>query len=114
MSWLRRNGLMIFAVVAVLYMLLPIAVIILFSFNDPAGRYNFTWVGFTLDHWKSAFSIPELNDALVKSLELAALATAIATALGTMLALALVRYEFFGRRTANFLIVIPMATPEVV
>ena len=114
MAWLRRNGLMIFAIVAVLYMLLPIAVIIGFSFNNPAGRYNFTWVGFTLEHWKNAFSIPELNDALLKSIELAALATLISTVLGTLIALALVRYEFFGRRTANFLIVIPMATPEVV
>ncbi len=114
MSWLRRNGLMIFAIIAVLYMLLPIAVIIGFSFNDPAGRYNFTWVGFTLEHWKNAFGIPELNDALLKSIELAALATLISTILGTMIALALVRYEFFGRRASNFLIVIPMATPEVV
>jgi spermidine/putrescine transport system permease protein len=113
-SWLRRNGLMIFAVLAVIYMLLPIAVIVGFSFNNPSGRYNFTWVGFTLDHWQNAFSIPELNDALLKSLELAALATLISTILGTMIALALVRYEFFGRKTANFLIVIPMATPEVV
>jgi spermidine/putrescine transport system permease protein len=114
MSWLRRNGLMIFAIAAVLYMLLPIAVIIGFSFNDPTGRYNFTWVGFTLEHWQNAFSIPELNDALLKSIELAALATLISTVLGTMIALALVRYQFFGRRSANFLIVIPMATPEVV
>ncbi len=68
MGWIKRNGLMAFAVLVVIYMLLPIAIIILFSFNDPAGRYNFTWVGFTLDHWKNAFSIPELNDALVKSL----------------------------------------------
>jgi len=114
MAWLKRNWLMIFAALAVIYMLLPIAVIIGFSFNDPAGRYNFTWVGFTLEHWKNAFGIPELNDALLKSLELAALATLIATALGTMIALALVRYEFFGRKASNFLIVIPMATPEVV
>jgi spermidine/putrescine transport system permease protein len=114
MAWIKRNGLMAFAVLVVIYMLLPIAVIIAFSFNDPVGRYNFTWVGFTLEHWKNAFSIPELNDALLKSIELAALATLIATILGTMLALALVRYEFFGRRASNFLIVIPMATPEVV
>ena len=100
-AWLRRNLILIFAVVVVIYMLLPIAVIIAFSFNDPAGRYNFTWVGFTLDHWKNAFSIPELNDALLKSIELAALATVISTALGTMIALALVRYEFFGRRAAE-------------
>jgi spermidine/putrescine transport system permease protein len=95
-------------------MLLPIAVIIAFSFNDPEGRYNFTWVGFTLDHWKSAFSIPEINEALLTSIELAALATLIATVLGTLIALALVRHDFFGRRAANFLIVIPMATPEIV
>jgi spermidine/putrescine transport system permease protein len=114
MSWLRRNGINIVAGLGIVYLLAPIAVIIWFSFNDPAGRYNFTWVGFTLEHWKNAFSIPELNDALLTSIELAALATLIATILGTMIALALVRHNFFGRRAANFLIVIPMATPEIV
>jgi spermidine/putrescine transport system permease protein len=114
MSWLRRNGVTVFAVIAVVYLLLPIAIIIGFSFNDPAGRYNFTWSGFTLDHWSNAFGIPELNDAMLTSLELAALATLISTALGTLIAIALVRYEFFGRGPSNFLIVIPMATPEVV
>ena len=114
MNWLRRNGVTIFAILAVVYLLLPIAIIILFSFNDPSGRYNFTWSGFTLDHWSNAFGIPELNDAMVTSLQLAALATLISTLLGTMIAIALVRHEFFGRGPANFLIVIPMATPEVV
>lgn len=114
MRWLRRNGISIFAGLAILYLLIPIAIIIWFSFNDPAGRYNFTWVGFTLDHWKNAFGLPDLNDALLTSLELAALATLIATTLGTLMALALVRYDFFGRRPANLLIVVPMATPEVV
>ncbi|MGA9635898.1 MAG: ABC transporter permease, partial [Solirubrobacterales bacterium] len=56
----------------------------------------------------------DLNSALLTSLKLAALATGISTALGTAIALALVRYQFFGRGPANFLIVIPMATPEVV
>jgi spermidine/putrescine transport system permease protein len=114
MSWLRRNGISIVAGLGILYLLLPIAVIIAFSFNDPAGKYNFTWVGFTLEHWKNAFSLPDLNDALLTSIELAALATLISTILGTLIALALVRHDFFGRRTANFLIVIPMATPEIV
>jgi spermidine/putrescine transport system permease protein len=114
MSWLRRNVISIVAGLGIFYLLLPIAVIIWFSFNDPAGKYNFTWVGFTLEHWKNAFSLPDLNDALLTSIELAALATLIATVLGTLIALALVRHEFFGRRTANFLIVVPMATPEIV
>src|SRR3954453_6492374 len=112
--WLREHAVSILGVLVVLYMLIPIAVIFGFSFNDPAGRYNFTWVGFTLDHWSNAFGIPELNEALMTSLKLAVLATVISTVIGTLMALALVRYDFFGRRPANFLIVIPMATPEVV
>ena len=51
---------------------------------------------------------------MVTSLELAAVATLIATVIGTLLAMALVRYEFLGRKTSNLLIVIPIATPEVV
>jgi spermidine/putrescine transport system permease protein len=112
--WLREHAVQIVAIFVVLYMLVPIAVIFGFSFNDPAGRYNFTWVGFTFEHWSNAFGIPELNEALLTSLKLAVLATVISTVIGTLMALALVRYEFFGRRPANFLIVIPMATPEVV
>ena len=113
-AWLREHAIVIYAAFAVAYMLIPIAVIAVFSFNDPAGKFNFTWEGFTLEHWENVFSIPELNDALVTSLELAALSTVISTLLGTLIAMALVRHQFFGRRAANFLIVIPMATPEVV
>ena len=51
---------------------------------------------------------------MITSLELAAVATVIATALGTLIAMALVRYQFFGRKASNLLIVIPTATPEVV
>lgn len=112
--WLREHAVNIVAALVVVYLLLPIAVILLFSFNNPSGRYNYTWVGFTLDHWAHAFSRPELNEALVTSLKLALLATVVSTIVGTMMALALIRHQFFGRRLANFLIVIPMATPEVV
>ena len=112
--WLRTHAISIYAGLAIAYMLIPIAVVAAFSFNDPEGKFNFTWAGFTLDHWESAFSLPELNDAMVTSLQLAALSTVGATILGTLIALALVRHEFFGRRAANLLIVIPMATPEVV
>jgi spermidine/putrescine transport system permease protein len=113
-TWLREHAINIYAVLAIAYLLVPIAVIIFFSFNNPAGRYNYNWVGFTLDHWRNVFGLPDLNDALFTSLRLALFATLISTAIGTLMALALVRYQFFGRRTANFLIVIPMATPEVV
>ena len=52
---LREHALSIYAGLAVAYMLIPIAVIALFSFNDPKGNFNFTWEGFTLDHWENAF-----------------------------------------------------------
>ena len=112
--WLREHAVMLVAGLIIVYTLVPILVIFVFSFNDPAGRYNFNWVSFTLRHWENAFGIPELTDALLVSLRLAALATLISTVLGTLMALALVRYEFSGRGPANFLIVIPIATPEVV
>jgi spermidine/putrescine transport system permease protein len=112
--WLREHAVNIAAGLVVFYLLIPIAVIFLFSFNDPQGRYNYTWVGFTFEHWLHAFSRPELTEALITSLELAVLATVISTIVGTMMALALVRHQFRGRRVSNFLIVIPMATPEVV
>jgi len=48
--WLREHGVNIVAGLVVAYMLIPIAVIFVFSFNDPAGKFNFTWAGFTLKH----------------------------------------------------------------
>ncbi len=116
MAWLRRNALMIYAGFAVAYMLIPILVIAVFSFGEtPRDRLNFSLGGgFTLEYWENAFSIPELNEAMITSLELAALSTLIATAIGTLMAIALVRHRFRGRRAANLLIVLPMATPEIV
>jgi spermidine/putrescine transport system permease protein len=115
-SWLRRNGLPIYAGLAVAYMLIPIVVIAVFSFGEtPKDKLTFGLDnGFTTEYWSSAFSIPELNDALLTSLRLAAISTAISTAIGTLMAIALVRHKFHGRRAANLLIVIPMATPEIV
>jgi spermidine/putrescine transport system permease protein len=113
-KWLKRNAIVIYGALAIAYMLIPIALIIVFSFNDPAGKFNFTWQGFTLTHWAHPFQISELTDALLLSLRLALLATLISTVLGTMIALALVRYDFFGRTASNYLIVVPTATPEVV
>jgi spermidine/putrescine transport system permease protein len=116
MAWLRRNALMIYAGLAVAYMLVPIVVIALFSFSEtPRDRLDYSLEGgFTFEYWQNAFSIPELNEAMLRSIELAALTTLIATAIGTLMAMALVRYEFRGRTATNLLIVLPMASPEIV
>jgi spermidine/putrescine transport system permease protein len=115
-AWLRHNALPIYAGLAVAYLLIPIVVIAVFSFGEtPKDKLTFTLDnGFTTEYWASAFSLPELNDALLTSLRLAAFSTVISTAIGTLMAIALVRHKFHGRRAANLLIVIPMATPEVV
>ena len=104
----------VYAAVALAYLLFPIAIIIWFSFNNTHSRFNFVWQGWTLKHWKDPFQVPGLLDALKVSIEIAALSTLIATALGTMMALALVRYEFRGRAPLNFFIFLPLATPEIV
>ena len=115
-DWLRRNALLIYAGLAVAYMLIPIAVIAVFSFGaTPKDKLTFGLDnGFTTEYWRTMFSKPELNEALITSLRLALFATLIATAIGTAMAIALVRHRFRGKRLANLLIVIPMATPEVV
>ena len=114
MKFVRRHLLTAYAMLAFAYLLVPIAVVIMFSFNDPGGRYNFTWQGFTLDQWRNWDAVPALKDAMILSLEIALLASVVATVLGTLIALALVRYGFRGRGATNLLIFVPMATPEVV
>jgi spermidine/putrescine transport system permease protein len=102
------------AAFALLYLFLPIFVIVLFSFNKPKGRFNAVWQGFTLDNWLHPFSDRALVDALLLSLQIALIAAAVATILGTFLALALVRYRFRGGSGVNFLLVLPLTAPEIV
>ena len=109
-----HQSLNVYAGIALIYLMVPIAIVMLFSFNDTQSRFNFVWNGFTLEHWKEPFAFPDLTDALVTSIQVAALSTVVATALGTFMALALVRYQFSGRAPVNLFIFIPLATPEVV
>jgi spermidine/putrescine transport system permease protein len=109
-----RWSLIVYTLLAVIYLLLPVAVIILFSFNNPAGKSNTVWQGFTLKYWADPFGPLGLSDAVILSITIAILSTAIATGLGTLIALALERYKFKGKGLMNSLIFIPMATPEII
>jgi spermidine/putrescine transport system permease protein len=112
--WLGRNALYAFTTAAIIYLMLPIAVMIIFSFNDPIGKSNFTWVGFSLDAWLNPFGALGLQDAVFASLRIAFISTVVATILGTLIGLALTRYQFRGRGATNLFIFLPMATPEIV
>jgi spermidine/putrescine transport system permease protein len=96
------------------YLILPVAVMILFSFNDPTGRSNLQFRSFSIDAWLDPLGRPGLGDAVRNSLLVAFGSTILATILGTMIALALVRYGFRGRNATNMLIFLPMSTPELV
>jgi spermidine/putrescine transport system permease protein len=110
----KRHVLTVYALLVVAYLMLPIAVVILFSFNAPKGRFNYVWQGFTFDNWIHWDSVLGISSAIQTSLELAALATVVATAIGTLMAMGIVRHQFAGRGGTNLLVFGPMATPEIV
>jgi spermidine/putrescine transport system permease protein len=114
LAFARHHLLTVYGVLALGSLLLPIVVVVAFSFNDPPGRFNYTWAGFTLESWTHPLGVPAIGDAITTSLEVAAIATVCATVLGTLIAMALVRYGFRGRGLTNFLIFMPISTPEIV
>ncbi|OFJ55397.1 ABC transporter permease [Mycolicibacterium grossiae] len=111
---LGDNALRVVAGLVLLYLFLPIFVIILFSFNKPTGKFNYTWRGFTLENWADPFKYPALTEALKLSLSIAAVSTLIALVLGTLVAIALVRQRFRGSRAVDTFLVLPLTAPEVV
>jgi spermidine/putrescine transport system permease protein len=106
--------LFIYTGAAIVYLMAPVVVMILFSFNDPAGKSNFVWQGFSLNAWLDPFGVAGLESAVMISIAIALLSTLVATALGTLIALSLARHDFRGRSTTNLFIFLPMATPEIV
>ena len=104
----------IFTGVVIAYLFVPVIVMIVFGFNDYGGNFNLVWEGFTLDHYRGIFDIPELTSALRNSIVIAAISTLVAVILGTLIALALSRHRFRGRGFLNLAIFVPMATPEIV
>jgi len=114
LTWVREHIIVIAATLAFIYLLLPNVVVIIFSFNKPNGRYNYTWTRFSTDAWTNICSAPGMCQSLGLSLKIGVMATIGATFLGTLMAFALGRHRFRGRSQTNLLIFMPMATPEVV
>ena len=110
---LGRYLLPVYAVLAFVYLLVPIAYTFAFSFNN-AGKSNLVWRGFTWNNWRNPCGAPAVCESVANSLVIGLLATLVSTVLGTMIAIALVRYRFRFRATTNLLLFLPMATPEVV
>jgi spermidine/putrescine transport system permease protein len=112
--FVKHHALTVYALAVCVYLLLPIAVVILFSFNRPEGRFNYVWNEFTLDNWWNWNSVLGIQDAIETSIVIGLIATALATVLGTLMALGIVRHQFRGRGTTNLVVFLPMSTPEIV
>ncbi|WP_168627829.1 MULTISPECIES: ABC transporter permease [unclassified Cryobacterium] len=108
-----RYALIVYSVIAFTFILIPIVYTIVFSFND-ARRTNIIWRGFTLDNWLNVCQSQGVCEAFGTSILVGVVATVLATVLGTMIAIALVRYRFRFRKATTLLLFLPMATPEVV
>ena len=108
-----KYALPVYAVIAFTYLLIPIAFTFVFSFND-YRRSNIAWRGFTLDNWTSVCEAQGVCAAFGTSISIGLISTVIATTLGTMIAIALVRYRFKFRSAVSLLLFLPMATPELV
>jgi spermidine/putrescine transport system permease protein len=114
LALVRHYALTVYAMLAFAYLMLPIAVVILFSFNAPKGRFNYLWEGFTLDNWIHWDGVPGIRNSVIVSLEIGLVSTIVATILGTLVAIAIVRHRFRGRGATNILVFLPMSTPEIV
>jgi spermidine/putrescine transport system permease protein len=113
-DWVGRHAVLLFAMLVLLYMFTPIFVVVLMSFNDPVGRLGYDFDGFTLANWTSICDPFQLCSSVGNSIKIGLLATGLATLLGALMAFAMVRHHFRGRSSANLLIFLPMASPEIV
>ena len=105
----------LYTVLALIFLMVPIVYTFVFSFNDSL-KSNITWRGFTFDKWLNVCQVQNgaVCEAFGNSILIGVVATVVATTLGTMIAIALVRYRFRFRAETSLLLFLPMATPEVV
>jgi putative spermidine/putrescine transport system permease protein len=95
------------------FIYIPLAIIVLYAFNESRIQ---TWPipGLTLEWFDRAIDNQGARDALWVSIKAAIGATAIALVLGTLAAMAVARYRFFGREAISFLVILPIALPGIV
>ena len=110
---LGKFALPVYALLAFTYLLVPIVYTFVFSFND-SFKSNIEWRGFTLDNWINVCDQQGVCEAFGNSVLIGVVSTFFATALGTAIAIAIVRYRFKFRSAVNLLLFLPMATPEIV
>jgi putative spermidine/putrescine transport system permease protein len=102
------------AIVSLLFLHLPLALIILYAFTTEEKSYQFPPPGYTLRWFSVVWDRPDIWNALWLSLRVAVFATVLALVLGTCAAAALARARFFGRETISLLLILPIALPGII
>jgi len=95
-----------------LFLYIPVLILVLFSFNQ--ARTGGTWTGFTTKWYTALAGNGRIISATWNSIQIAAISTVIAVVLGTMLSLAIDRYSYRGRKTAQQIVYLPVIAPEIV
>jgi len=116
-NWLRAVGrvsLWVWAAFGLLFLFTPILVTVVYSFNEPIGKYNYVWNKFSLAGWSDPLKYPELTDAFLFSLKIAIVVTLLSTILGTLVGLAMVKYKFRAKGILGAILILPLTMPEVV
>lgn len=113
--WIGEHLVLGLGILVLIYTFVPIVVVALMSFNDSSKSRNlYKFQKFTWDNWLHPWEPNGMKESVILSIEIALLATLVATILGTLAAFALVRHRFRGRSAANLIIFLPMASPEIV
>lgn len=111
---LGTTVLYIITILGFAYLFVPLVTIAVFTFNNPAGRFNTSWQGFTWNNWAHAFEHSDYLSAFGESIKVALIACTIATAIGALMSLAVSRYRIHGGAAINMLLILPLTTPEIV
>ena len=108
-----RIGLRVWTTLVVLFLWIPLALIMVYAFNE-SNIQSWPIPGFTTKWFKVAWDSPDVHNAVWLSIRAGLFATAIALVLGSMAAFAVARFNFFGRESVTFLLVLPIALPGIV
>ncbi|ANW66689.1 spermidine/putrescine ABC transporter permease [Mycobacterium sp. djl-10] len=108
-----RGFTVLWTVLVLIFVYAPLLLVVINAFNA-SNTFAFPPTGFTLQWWRAAWNSEGMWASLGNSVVVGLVATAIALVLGTMVAFAVQRYDFFGKQTVNLLVVLPITLPGIV
>lgn len=113
-KYIKSRILKVISIAVIVYLMIPIIVIIIFSFNKPKRFQNTTWNQFSFDAWTNICRDETICRALGTSLKVGLFVTIVSTVFGVLISFAITRHRFKGRAATNLFVFLSLATPEVI